>query len=159
MKTYVHIWYLAQFFIPRRMSSVSDKIVQKIKAHNFVFHSVLFIIVQLYLFTSGFKTKILYASFLYPALTICPAHDIFFPTIYKFPVINLVCSLLFLISILCLLIDFWHTGWICLFFPHLHIAVPLYRLTSRLFISTDMQEILLLSTQSLWTEVVWVDRL
>jgi len=78
------------------MSNVSDKVVQKIKAHNFVFHEVLFKIVKLYLFTSGFKTKILYASFLCPALTICPAHDLLFPAIYKFPVINLVCSLLFL---------------------------------------------------------------
>jgi len=43
---------------------LSDKVVQKIKEHNFVFHNVLFKIVQLYLFTSDFKSKILYASFL-----------------------------------------------------------------------------------------------
>jgi len=89
MKTYVHLWqYLAQFFIEWAM--LSDKVAQKIKEHNFVFHNVLFKIVQLYLFTSGLKSKILYASFLWPALTMCPAHDMIFPAIYKFPVISLV---------------------------------------------------------------------
>jgi hypothetical protein len=55
----------------------------------------------------------------------------FHPSINSLKSVWFVLSLIF--SMLCQLIDFWHTGWICLFFPQLHVAVPLYRLTSTAF--------------------------
>jgi hypothetical protein len=89
-----------------------------------------------------------------PALNICPAHNIVFPSPYKVPVINLVCSLP--CSIWHQLTDvLWRTAG--LFFLQLHTSLTFYRLTcpkrfsSRLFVSTDTQECL----NYWWTHTRW----